>query len=462
MISILGILDGESESISKVVLYVNGALRIRIKVVDTKTCNHNFFGENEMQSGTSKNNVDQFRIETKATAEPEIGPDMESQKDLAQADQHLPLEIQEKRRKGTLRKGFTTGTSATAATKAALISLLSQKIVNYVSVSLPKGEILNIRIAYTTKEQYSATAAVVKDAGDDPDVTDRAEVCSTVCLTNEIGIISIVGGKGVGRVTKPGLGIEIGKPAINPSPIKMIERVVSEVAAEDLKDHGVKVVISVPRGEEIAKKTDNPRLGIIGGISILGTTGIVYPYSTASFAAAIRQAIDVARAMDNQWIVLTTGGRSEDFAKKLFGNALPEHCYVQMGDFAGYSIRLCALKQIQKATIAGFVGKLTKMSMGVKQTHIRGSHIDTEFMAQVASECYPAVSISILEEIRKANTARHVSEIVTTHKITGFFDLICKKVHEHMFEYLKGGLQLEVILFDFDGKVSGQFHATQS
>jgi cobalt-precorrin-5B (C1)-methyltransferase len=415
--------------------------------------------DDEMLFGSNENDEDQLRIETTTSAEIQVEADLESQKDLelAETEQHLPWEIQEKRRKGTLRTGFTTGTSATAATKAALIALLSQKTVNFVSVSLPKGGIMNIRIANTTKEQYSATSAVVKDAGDDPDVTDRAEVCSTVYLTNEVGIISIDGGKGVGRVTKPGLGIDIGKPAINPSPTKMIERGVIEVAAERLKDHGVKVVISVPRGEEIAKKTDNPRLGIIGGISILGTTGIVYPYSTASFAASIRQALDVARAMGDQWIVLTTGGRSEDFAKELFGNALPEHCFVQMGDFAGYSIRHCALKQIQKATIAGFVGKLTKMSMGIKQTHVRGSHVDMEFMAQVASECYPRVSMSILEEIRKANTARHVSEIITTHQITGFFDLICKKVHEHMLEYLKGGLQLEVIMFDFDGKVSGQF-----
>ena len=412
-----------------------------------------------MLFGTGENDEDQLRIKTTTSAEIQVGADLELQKDLelAETEQHLPLEIQEKKRKGTLRTGFTTGTSATAATKAALIALLSKKTVKFVSVSLPKGGIMNIRIANTTKEQYSATSAVVKDAGDDPDVTDRAEVCATVYLTNEVGTILIDGGKGVGRVTKPGLGIDIGKPAINPSPTKMIERAVSEVAAERLKDHGVKVVISVPRGEEIAKKTDNPRLGIIGGISILGTTGIVYPYSTASFAASIRQALDVARAMGDQWIVLTTGGRSEDFAKELFGNALPEHCFVQMGDFAGYSIRSCALKQIQKATIAGFVGKLTKMSMGIKQTHVRGSHVDMEFMAKVASECYPRISRSILEEIRKANTARHVSEIITTHQITGFFDLICKKVHEHMLEYLKGGLQLEVIMFDFNGKVSGQF-----
>jgi cobalt-precorrin-5B (C1)-methyltransferase len=410
--------------------------------------------DHEMLLDTRSND----KVEASSTAATQVAG---AQKDLelAEREQQLPLEIQEKRTRGALRTGFTTGTSATAATKAALIALLSHKTVSNVSVSLPKGDTMNIRIAWTnsTEEPYSATASVIKDAGDDPDVTDRAEVRSTVFLTNEIGTISVDGGKGVGRVTKPGLGLDIGKAAINLSPIKMMEKAVTEVAAECLKAHGVKIVISVPLGEEIAKKTENSRLGIIGGISILGTTGIVFPYSTASFAASIRQALDVALAMGDDWVILTTGGRSEDFAKELFDDTLQDHCFVQMGDFVGYSIRQCVLKRIRKATIAGFIGKLTKMSMGVRQTHVRGSHVDIEFMAQLASECFPTISRSVLEEIKNANTARHVFEIITAHGITGFFDLICKKVYEHMLEYSKGGLKLEVIMFDFDGNISGQF-----
>jgi cobalt-precorrin-5B (C1)-methyltransferase len=388
----------------------------------------------------------------------------EAQKDieLAESEQDLPLEIQQKKRIGALRTGFTTGTSATAATKAALVALLSNKVIDYVSVSLPKGNIMNVKIESTDIIEQCATVSVIKDAGDDPDVTDRAEIRSTVYLTKEVGTISIDGGKGVGRVTKPGLGIDIGKAAINPSPIKMIEKAVNEVAAEYLKSHGVKIIITVPRGEEIAKKTDNPRLGIIGGISILGTTGIVIPYSTASFAASIRQSLDVALAMGDNWVILTTGGRSEDFAKVLFERIIPEHCFVQMGDFAGYSIRQCVQKKIRKATIAGFIGKLTKMSMGVKQTHVRGSHVDMEFMARLAYECLPTISGSLLEEIKNANTARHVFEIITASGITGFSDLVCKKVYEHMHEYSKGELQIEVVMFDFDGKVSGQFPEFQS
>src|SRR5215472_16758764 len=401
-----------------------------------------------MSLDTSKK--DQLGLEAEA-------PEAQQDLDLAESEQDLPLQIQEKRRIGALRTGFTTGTSATAATKAALLALLFNKAVNYVSVSLPKGTIMKIEIESTNITEQHATASVIKDAGDDPDVTDRAEIRSTVHLTKEVGTISIDGGAGVGRVTKPGLGLGIGKAAINPSPIKMIQKAVNEVAAEFLKSHGVKIIISVPRGDEIARKTDNPRLGIIGGISILGTTGIVIPYSTASFAASIRQSLDVALAMGDNWVILTTGGRSEDFAKLLFERTVAEHCFVQIGDFAGYSIRQCMQKKIRKATIAGFIGKLTKMSMGVKQTHVRGSHVDMEFMARLASECLPTISWSLLEVIRNANTARHVFEIITTHRITGFFDLVCKKVYEHMHEYSKGELQIEVVMFDFDGKVCGQF-----
>jgi len=294
--------------------------------------------DNEMSLDTRKK--DQLALDSAA---PEAQQDLE----LAESEQDLPLQIQEKRKIGALRTGFTTGTSATAATKAALLALLFNKAVNYVSVSLPKGNTMKIEIESTNITEQHATASVIKDAGDDPDVTDRVEIRSTVHLTKEIGIISIDGGKGVGRVTKPGLGIDIGKAAINPSPIKMIEEAVNEVAAECLKSHGLKIII-VPRGEEIAKKTDNPRLGIIGGISILGTTGIMIPYSTASFAASIRQSLDVALAMGDNWVILTTGGRSEDFAKVLFERTVPEHCFVQMGDFAGYSIRQCVQKKSAK------------------------------------------------------------------------------------------------------------------
>src|ERR671916_2736064 len=378
----------------------------------------------------------------------------EDLENLAENEQKLPLEIEEKKRKGTLRTGYTTGTTATAATKGALYALINGKPIEGVAVSLPKGKTATLKIAWTKSESNGkVTCAVIKDGGDDPDATHGAEICSTVSFSENATKIYIDGGKGVGRVTKPGLGLEIGKAAINPIPLQMLEQAIREVAGHHLEKQGVDVVISVPNGEEIAKKTDNPRLGILGGISILGTTGLVLPYSTASFAASIRQGLDVATAMGADTVVLTTGGRSEDFAKELF--KLPDHCFIQMGDFAGYSIKQCANKlALRKVIIAGFIGKLTKMAMGIKQTHVAGSHVDMEFMARLAAEC--EAPPKVVEEIGSANTARHVSEIIKKNNIVSYYDHVCEKVYDQMYEHAKGKLQIQVILFEFDGIVIGR------
>lgn len=372
--------------------------------------------------------------------------------ELAEKEQELPPEIAEKMKRGALRTGFTTGTSAAAATKAALSALAGQPM-EQVTVSLPKGRTATLKIAWTRVEGDSATSAVIKDGGDDPDVTSGAEICATVSYIDKAGVIDVEGGKGVGRVTKPGLGLEVSKAAINSTPMQMIKQAALDVAASQLNSRGIRVTVSVPRGEEIARKTDNPRLGILGGISILGTTGIVMPYSTASFAAAIRQALDVAIAAGADSVVLTTGGRSEDFAKALFPS-LQEHCFVQMGDFAGYSVKQCANKKIRKVAICGFIGKLTKMAMGVKQTHVAGSHVNMEFMAGLAKEC--GAPQSIVEEIIAANTARHVSEIVRKYSVSGYFDLVCERVHRQMSLHASGQLHIEIILFEFDGQVLGR------
>jgi len=209
----------------------------------------------------------------------------------------------------------------------------------------------------------------------------------------------------------------------------------------------------VPKGELLATQTDNPRLGIVGGVSILGTSGIVIPYSTGSFTASIRQGLDVAKAMGHDTVVLTTGGRSEDFARDLL--KLPEHCFVQMGDFAAYSARQAALKMMKKIVIAGFIGKLSKIAMGVRQTHVKGSHVNMDFLASLAREC--GADDMLAEEIRKANTARHVSEIVMANKLPGYFDRLCELAHAMMREHTKGQVAVECVMFDFDGRVIGRF-----
>jgi len=375
---------------------------------------------------------------------------------IAEQEQDLPVEIEEKKRKGILRSGYTTGTCAAAATKASLLNMLTGKMVKSVNVSLPKDRNVNLSIAWIrTNRDSSVTSSVIKDAGDDPDVTHRAEICSTVSFLPSTGQVAVDGGIGVGRVTKPGLGLDLGRAAINPVPLSMIMQAVKEVAEDMLRLRGIKVVISVPRGEAIAKHTDNPRLGIVGGISILGTTGIVLPYSTASFAASIRQSLDVSIAMGTEIAILTTGGRSEDFSKVYLGSSIPEHAYIQIGDFIGYSIKQCLNKKIRRVVVAGFIGKLTKMAMGVKQTHVRGSHVNMEFMAAIASECL--ASSATLGNIRKANTARHVSEIIEANGVKGFHDAICKRVFDRLSEYSYGRIGIRVVMFDFDGMVKGLY-----
>ncbi|HYP43181.1 MAG TPA: cobalt-precorrin-5B (C(1))-methyltransferase CbiD, partial [Candidatus Nitrosocosmicus sp.] len=254
------------------------------------------------------------------------------------------------------------------------------------------------------------------------------------------------------------LGLMIGAAAINPVPMKMIIQSLDDVLKINnhvTKNNGLRVVISVPNGEEIAKKTDNPRLGIMGGISILGTTGIVLPYSTASFAASIRQSLDVGMALNSNTFILTTGGRSEDYCKNLFGDTYPEHSYIQMGDFAGYSVRQCYEKKVKNVIIAGFIGKLTKMAMGVKQTHVRGSHVNMDFMAKLAEES--GASEKVIELIKNANTARHVSEIIDGNNIAGYYDLLCKYAFNQLNSYSNNRLSIDIIMFDFEGKVIGKY-----
>ena len=354
-----------------------------------------------------------------------------------------------KEEKIKLRTGFTTGSSATAASKSALLSIINQQKTENVSIRLPKGSFIDIPIHSCEFESNKAKCSVIKDGGDDPDVTHGAEIIVELSFTEKVNEIDIDGGEGVGIVTKPGLGLEINKPAINPVPKKMIIENLREVGEKVLLKNGIRVVISVPKGKELGPKTDNPRLGIKNGISILGTSGIVIPFSTASYAASIRQNLDVAIAMGNDTVVLTTGGRSEDFAKKIVN--LPEHCFVQMGDFSGYTIQQCSKKNIKKAYVVGFIGKLAKMATGVKQTHVKGSKVDMNFLAELARKSN--ATESIIESIKKANTARHVSEIIQENNVVGFFELICSETYKHMRKHSEEKVPIDVILFDFDEKI---------
>ncbi len=351
--------------------------------------------------------------------------------------------------KTKLRTGFTTGSCATASSKACVLSIINQKKIEQTDIILPKRSKLDIQINSCEFTENSAICSVIKDGGDDPDVTHGAEIFVYVELTNNIGKIEIDGGEGVGRVTKPGLGLEIGSAAINPTPKKMILENVTEISKEILEKNGIMIKVSVPNGKELGPKTDNPRIGIMGGISILGTSGIVIPYSTASFAAAIRQQIAVVSSMNDDNVVLTTGGRSEDFARAII--ELPDHSFIQMGDFSGYTIKQCAKQGLKKAYVAGFIGKLAKMAAGVKQTHVKGGKVDMKFLSELAKRC--DAKSDTISKILGANTARNVQEIIIEDKIDGFFDEVTKEACNQMRQHSEEKIPVEVILFDFDGKV---------
>ena len=359
----------------------------------------------------------------------------------------------EEKPKGKLRTGFTTGTSATAASAAAILSIINQKRIESVDVLLPKRDKIKISINACKFDKNKACCSVIKDGGDDPDVTHGAEIVVDLKLTSKSKSIEIDGGEGVGRVTKPGIGLEIGQAAINQTPRKMITENLTLAGKKILEKNGIKVVISVPKGKELGPKTDNPRIGIVDGISILGTSGIVIPYSTASFAAAIRQQIDVVVSMGDDTVILTTGGRSEDYARKIL--EFPEHSFIQMGDFSGYTMSQCAKKSIKKAYVGGFIGKFAKMATGVKQTHVKGSKVNMEFLSELAKKC--KAEENIIKKIKNANTARNVQEIVLESNMKGFFDEICSNVYKQMKSHSESKTSIEIILFDFDGSVLARY-----
>jgi cobalt-precorrin-5B (C1)-methyltransferase len=354
--------------------------------------------------------------------------------------------------KGKLRTGYTTGACATAAAKGALLTLMNGHPQTEVEVELPIGEKVVFRLAECTLADGTATCGVVKDAGDDPDVTHQALIRATVSWLAAPGI-ELDAGEGVGVVTKPGLGLEVGAPDITKTPRKMIEGMIQEVAGEKLKAQGIRVVFSVPGGEELAKKTELPRLGVRGGIAILGNTGIVRPYSTAAFKAGIGIAIEVAAKAGHQHLVLTTGGQSEKWAIKLLN--LPQEAYIQMGDFVGHALRESARRGIEKVTIVGFPGKLSKIAMGKMQTHAAGSDVDIGFLADTAVAC--GASGEAEAKLRAATTARHFMELVMEEGVQGVFDALCKKICEQCRAYLKHPLIIEARMTDFEGKVIGRY-----
>jgi len=357
-----------------------------------------------------------------------------------------------------LRTGYTTGSCAAAAAKAAAETLLSGKPVAEVTIELPVGRSATFAVSRNQQADGKVTCTVIKDGGDDPDVTHGAEICATVSLNPKHSHeTKIIGGPGVGTVTRPGTGITVGDPAITRVPRRMILDSVAEAG----KTHGLAagtgfiVEISVPGGELIAEKTTNARLGVLGGISILGSTGVVQPYSTAAWRASVHLAIDVAAANDLSHLILSTGTQSEAFTKQYLD--LPDMAYIEAGIFSGPSLKRCVMRKIQRATHSGMVGKLSKMAMGYFVTHVAGNRVDTGFLADLAAEC--GASPAVQAEMRQASSARHFQEVALSHGLGSVFTLMCQLVCQESQKLLGDDaekLVIDTLCFDFDGALLGQ------
>lgn len=347
------------------------------------------------------------------------------------------------------REGYTTGACAAAGTQAACRLLERDERPETVRVPTPLGFDLTISINRLWYADGIAVAGVIKDGGDDPDVTHGAEVLAQVRRVAGPGVV-IKGGLGVGTVTQPGLELPPGSPAINPVPLRMIREGVAIALGTDQPDPGVEVTISIPAGELLAKKTLNERIGILGGLSILGTTGIVRPMSTASWRASVVQAIDVAAANSLAHIVLTTGGRSERFAEGLFP-LLPEMAFVQMGIFTGDSLRRAHLRGVPRVTICGMIGKIAKLAAGQMQTHVAGGAVDVAFLAELARAV--GASDDLCAAIARANTGKHVEELIEAAGLSAFHEHLAARAASACNTHAGGQLELEVILFDLDGRV---------
>ncbi len=327
---------------------------------------------------------------------------------------------------GPLREGFTTGTSATAAAKAAMLAICNQETIKSVNVQLPVDKKLEIQIHNCSFEESQARCSVIKDAGDDPDVTHGAEIGCQLTLTANKGI-TFSAGSGVGIVTLPGLELDVGEPAINPVPRKMISDAVNKILHDYDLECGVHVEIFVTNGKELAKRTLNERVGIVDGLSILGTTGIVVPYSASSYIASIEQGIDVAVANGISELVINSGARSEKFLRTKF-SSLPNHAFIHYGNWIGETLKKIAESPIEKITIGIMLGKAVKLAAGHLDTHSCIASWNKEFIIGLAKESdYNETDIQQVENI---NTAGRLPEIFAFEQSERMYQSILKSCFE--------------------------------
>ncbi|MDR1546198.1 MAG: cobalt-precorrin-5B (C(1))-methyltransferase [Deltaproteobacteria bacterium] len=343
-----------------------------------------------------------------------------------------------------LRTGFSTGAAAAAAALGAARWLAEGRPPDRVELALPAGRRLTVELAEAGRDGGGdRRVMVIKDAGDDPDVTHGARISAVVRLVRTPGL-DLSGGPGVGRVTKPGLTLPVGQWAINPGP--------RAIMRDNLAPHlppdgpGLAVSLEVARGEELALKTLNPRLGVVGGLSILGTTGLVKPYSHGAYVAAIDSAMSVAQAARLREIVLSTGGRSEAFAQAVRPE-LPEASFVQMADFFRAALRLAARHGFAAVGVADFFGKAVKQAAGLDCTHAHRADLDLSLLA----DWLPGLAPPLRRAVSTAPTALAALEVLKAGGALAAADAVAARAHAAARAFLGPGPALWLRVFDFDG-----------
>lgn len=367
------------------------------------------------------------------------------------AKPHEPPMAAEVRAAKGLRTGWTTGTCASAAAKAAVIGLTTGALPPHVDVALPDRRRVDFCVV-SPEPSDPSVAGVVKDAGDDPDVTNGAVItvharrAGSGCRSEDS--VEILAGPGVGTVTLPGLGLAVGSPAVNPVPARMIRQAVREVT-----DIPVSLTVSVPGGEEMAARTSNERLGIVGGISILGTTGVVRPFSTAAWRASVVQQVQVAAAQGSRALVLSTGGRTDAAAQRLYPTLSPV-CFVEVGDFTGIALRKAASLGITAVTFVGMAGKIAKLAAGVMMTHYRRSRVDSQLLAEVAQAC--GAPSRVVEAATATATARHFAETCMEEGAVAVLEELCARAASNCALHMSASATVtptvSVVMVDFEGE----------
>lgn len=365
-----------------------------------------------------------------------------------------------------LRPGWTTGACATAATTAAYTALLTGEFPDPVTIALPKGQTPSFALAVEVLGDGHATAGIVKDAGDDPDVTHGALVRVTVRRLPPGAGVVFKAGPGVGTVTRPGLPLPVGEPAVNPVPRRLMREHVAGVTARYGAGSGtgtgtgtggdvggdVELTISVDHGEEIARSTWNPRLGILGGLSILGTTGVVVPYSCSAWIDSIRRGVDVARAAGRTHLAGCTGSTSERTVVAEYG--LPEDALLDMGDFAGAVLKYVRRHPVERLTICGGFAKLSKLAAGHLDLHSARSQVDKNFLAGLAR--HGGADEALAAEVADANTGLAALQLCAARGVP-LGDLVAATARDEALAVLRGaGVAVDVLCIDRGGEVVGR------